>query len=56
MLIAERRADAGMAETALSQINTAYETIRDGGHAPFATFYEKQLFRARAIVARLRGQ
>jgi hypothetical protein len=56
MLLAERRQDAAMAETALSQINTAFETMRDGGHAPNAAFYESQLPRARAIVARLRGQ
>jgi tetratricopeptide (TPR) repeat protein len=34
MLLAERRGDAGMAETALSQINEAFETMRDGGYAP----------------------
>jgi tetratricopeptide (TPR) repeat protein len=34
MLLAERRGDAAIAETALSQINTAFETMRDGGHAP----------------------
>jgi hypothetical protein len=42
-----------MAETALSQINTAFETMRDGGHAPYAAYYEQQLPTARAIVARL---
>jgi hypothetical protein len=56
MLLAERRGDAGMAETALSQINVASETMRDGGNAPSAAYYEQQLPRARAIVARLRGQ
>jgi tetratricopeptide (TPR) repeat protein len=56
MLLAERRRDAAMAETALSQINTAFETMRDGGHAPYAAFYEQQLPRARALVARLGGQ
>jgi tetratricopeptide (TPR) repeat protein len=55
MLLAER-GNAGMAETALSQINVALETMRDGGDAPNAAFYEQQLPRARAIVARLRGQ
>ena len=30
-----------MAETALSQINVAFETIRDGGNAPNAAYYEK---------------
>jgi tetratricopeptide (TPR) repeat protein len=56
MLLAERRRDAGMAETALSQINAAFETMRDGGNAPSAGYFERQLPRARAIVARLRGQ
>jgi hypothetical protein len=56
MLLAERRRDAAIAETALSQINTAFETMRDGGHAPNAAYYERQLPRARALVARLRGQ
>jgi tetratricopeptide (TPR) repeat protein len=53
MLLAERSGDIVMAETALSQINTAFETMRDGGHAPNAAYYEHQLLRARAIVARL---
>jgi hypothetical protein len=56
MLLAERRGNAGMAETALSQINTAFETMRDGGNAPSAAYYEARLPRARAIVARLRGR
>ena len=45
-----------MAETALSQINAAFETMRDGGNAPSAAYYEQQLPRARAIVARLGGR
>jgi tetratricopeptide (TPR) repeat protein len=56
MLIAERRKDVAMAETALSQINAAFETMRDGGNAPSASYYERQLFRARALVSKLRGQ
>jgi tetratricopeptide (TPR) repeat protein len=56
MLLAERRGDAAMAETALSQINTAFEAMRDGGDAPSAAFYEARLPTARALVARLRGQ
>jgi hypothetical protein len=55
-LDAERRGDVGMAETALSQINTAFETMRDGGDARNAALYERQLPGARALVARLRGQ
>jgi len=56
IVIAERRGDAGMAETALSQISTAHDTMRNGGHMAFATFYERLLPWAHAIVARLRGQ
>jgi tetratricopeptide (TPR) repeat protein len=55
MHLAERRGDAAMAETALGQITTALETARDGGHAPDAAYFESQLSRARALVARLRG-
>jgi tetratricopeptide (TPR) repeat protein len=56
MLLAERRGDAAIAETALSRINAAFETMRDGGHAPSAASYERLLPRARALVARLRGR
>ena len=56
MVLADRRRDAAVAQTALSQINTAFETMRDGGHAPNAAYYEGQLPKARALVARLRGR
>jgi hypothetical protein len=56
MLLAERRRDAVMAEAAFSQINTAFETVRDGGHAPSAAYYQRHLLTARALVSRLRGQ
>jgi tetratricopeptide (TPR) repeat protein len=56
ILIAERRGAGGMAETAFSQLNTAYDTMRDGGHVPFVTLYERLLPWARAIVVRLRGR
>ena len=56
MHLSERRGDTAMAETALSQINMAFETLRDGGHAPRAAYFERQLPRTRALVARLRGR
>jgi tetratricopeptide (TPR) repeat protein len=56
MLLAERRRDAAMAKNALSQINAAFETMRDGGHAQLAATFERQLPKARDLVARLRGQ
>jgi tetratricopeptide (TPR) repeat protein len=55
MFLAERRGDVAMATTALSQINTAFETIRDGGDASSAAFYKQQLPKAHEIVARLRA-
>jgi hypothetical protein len=56
MYLAERREDAAMAEAAFSQINTAFETMRDGGHASNAVYYEQHIPKARARVARLRGR
>jgi tetratricopeptide (TPR) repeat protein len=53
MVLAERRRDAGMAKTALSQINAAFETMRDGGNAQLAATFERQLPKARDLVARL---
>ena len=53
MLLAERRRNAAMAKTALSQINTAFEILRNGGDAPGAAYYEENLTTARALVARL---
>ena len=54
--LAARRGDATMAEMALSQINTAFETLRDGGDAARSETYGRLLPRARAIVSQLRGQ
>ena len=56
VLLAQRRRDAAMAETALSQINEAFETMRDGGDARQAAYFEARLPPARDLVARLRGQ
>jgi hypothetical protein len=55
MLLAERRHDAAMAGTALSQINKAVETMRNVGNAPSAALYEQQLPRARLEVRQPRG-
>jgi hypothetical protein len=38
MLLAERMKDAPMAQTAVLQIEAAFKTLRDGGHAPFAAY------------------
>ncbi len=53
MRIAERRDDMGMAKLALQQIEAAFTTLRDGGNAPSAAYYERQLTKARAFVQRL---
>jgi hypothetical protein len=53
MLLAERREDADMAKTALNQIATAAKTMRDDGHQASASYYERQLPKARDLVARL---
>jgi hypothetical protein len=55
MLLAERRGDVAMAETAVSQINTALKTMRESGPAPSAAEFELMLRNARALVARLSG-
>jgi hypothetical protein len=56
LLIAERRRDVTMAETAHSQISAAFETLRESGSARSARYYELQMLRGQALVARLRGQ
>jgi hypothetical protein len=53
MLLAERRGDAKMAKLAIQQIEAAFTTLRDGGNAPAATYYEAQLPKARALVQKL---
>src|SRR5262249_47606632 len=55
MLLAARAKDASMAQTAVLQIEAAFETLRDGGDAPFAGFYEAHLPEARRIRDALRG-
>ena len=54
MDLAERSNDADMAERALNQITTASETMRVGGDAWGATYFEGLVPKARALVARLR--
>ena len=41
-ILAERRNDLTMAEIAPGQINTAFQTLRDGGHATMARYYEQR--------------
>jgi tetratricopeptide (TPR) repeat protein len=55
MQLAQRMKDAAMAQTAVLQIEAAFETMRDGGHAPFAAYYEGRLPEARRIRDALKG-
>ena len=43
MRLAERTKDAAMAKAAVAQISAAYETLRAGGHAPAAAYFEARL-------------
>ena len=55
MVIAERIGNSSKARAAVEQIEAALATMREGGHAPFAAYYEAQLPRARALLDRLAG-
>ena len=56
MLIADRTNDGALAETAVSQIQMAFDTLRDGGHEQWAAYFEAQLPKAQAIRDRLKGK
>jgi hypothetical protein len=53
MVIADRTNDAAAADIAMSQIETAYETLRSGGDEGPSAYFEAQLTKARAIRDRL---
>jgi len=55
MILAERRVDPAMAESALSRITTAVEMMRDSGDPAAATYEQMLLPPARALVTRLRA-
>jgi hypothetical protein len=48
-----RKNDAAVAETAVRQIETAYETLWSGGHEQWSAYFEAQLAKAQAIRDRL---
>jgi hypothetical protein len=56
MLLAERRGVVAMAETAVSQINTALETMRESGPAQDTAEFELMLSTPRALISLLRGR
>ena len=53
MLLAERLGDATRAQSAVQQIEVAFVTLRDGGNAPAAAYYEAALPKARALFKQL---
>jgi len=53
MLIADLPNGANMAETAVRQIEIAYETTRSGGDEPTLAYFQAQLAKAQAIRDRL---
>jgi hypothetical protein len=50
MLLAERLGDVTKARSAVQQIGAALATMRDGGNAPAAAYYEEQLPKARSLL------
>jgi len=56
MLIADRTSDGAVAQTAVQQIQTAYETARFGGHEQLSAYFQARLTKAKAIRDRLKGQ
>jgi hypothetical protein len=55
MLLAQRVKDAPMAQRAVLQIEAAFKTLRGGGDAPLAAYYEARLPEARRIRDALKG-
>lgn len=55
-LIADRTNDGALAETAFQQIQTARETLGDGGQQRWADIFQTQLTTAQAIRDWLKGK
>ena len=53
MLIAGRTGNVTKAQSAVQQIEIAFVTMRDGGNAPAAAYYEERLPKARSLFNRL---
>jgi tetratricopeptide (TPR) repeat protein len=53
MWLADRKKDGAVAKAAFEQINTAYDTMKVGGHGPFADYYKARLPEARSLLERL---
>jgi hypothetical protein len=55
MFLAERAKNRMTAETALLQIELAFETSRSAGHAPLAAYFAARVAEARRIRDALKG-
>lgn len=55
MRLAEQRRDTDMAESAIRQIEDAFNTMREGGNSSDAVYFERQLKLARTRDKRFRG-
>jgi Mg-chelatase subunit ChlD len=53
IVFADRRGDVEIARKAVSQLESALETLRNGGQTPFAAYVAEQLQRARAVLDKL---
>jgi hypothetical protein len=49
-VLAERLGDVTKARSAVQQIELAFATMRDGGNAPAAAYYEAELPKARSLL------
>ncbi len=56
MLVADRNSDGRLAGVTIEQIQTAYETLRDGGQEPWAAHFQGELAKAHAIRDRIEGR
>jgi hypothetical protein len=55
-VLADRTNNGAMAETAVEQIQTAIETLRDGRRVELVALYQQVVIKAQAIRDRLRGK
>ena len=56
MLIADRNNDGAVAETAVQQIEAAYEGLRSAGQEQWSAYFSERLAKAKAIRERLEGR
>jgi exonuclease VII small subunit len=56
MLISDRTNNSALAEAAAAQIKAAFETLREGGQAPWTAYFEAQSPKAQAVRDRIKGR